>query len=70
MPRLDRRPSELQFLCPHTNRPINTGVRTDFQSLERQWDRTMHLPCPHCGIEHDFKIREAMVEQALRLGEL
>lgn len=69
MPDYDRHPSELEFRCPHTNRPINTGVHIDFHGLEREWDRTMQLSCPHCGIAHQFKVREALIDQALRLEE-
>ena len=59
--------SELQFFCPHTNRPLNTGVRTDDRSLAMAWDRPMHLQCPHCGMEHNFRTRDVCFDQALRL---
>ena len=57
---------EVEFVCPHTDRPIDTGVIADPTTLARVWDTKMNVCCPHCGMEHNFKVREAYVEQVMR----
>jgi hypothetical protein len=56
-------PSELLFRCPHTNRPVSSGVWTDRKALALASKRggTMRLPCPHCGMGHDLDIREGFL---------
>ena len=67
MPNDNDQHSELLFYCPHTDRPLNTGIKTDYRSLATAWDEPMHLQCSHCGMEHIFTIRDVCFNQALRL---
>lgn len=61
--------SELLFLCPHTNRPMNTGVWTNYRTLAKVLDCTMHLRCAHCGMDHDCRIRDGLLDHAVSLDE-
>lgn len=57
--------SELQFLCPHTNRPVGTGMRTDHRTIAAAGRRgcVMHLPCSNCGMGYDLDLREGMLSR-------
>ena len=48
--------------CPHTNRPISTGIETDPESFAHLPDTLSHAKCPECGLEHAFWTREAWLE--------
>jgi hypothetical protein len=58
---------QIEFRCPHTDRPIETGVGADVRSLARVWYKDMQVRCPHCGLDHDFSFRGAYLEQVLRV---
>ena len=47
--------------CPKTCATINTGVATDYKALAEAWDRIVNVPCPHCGEEHEIKVRDAFI---------
>lgn len=56
--------SELQFLCPHTNRLLNTGIVTAASVRTKISNNTIRLHCPHCGLEHSFEIEDALGRRA------
>ena len=58
--------SGLLFTCPKTGQPAPTGIETDVQSLRALWRRTLKLDCPHCGEVHEFTVREAYLNSALK----
>jgi hypothetical protein len=55
----------LLFTCPKTKHRIPTGVGTDLDSLCQSWSRTLRLACPHCGEEHEIRVREIYLDAAL-----
>jgi transcription elongation factor Elf1 len=55
----------LLFTCPKTKHRIPTGVETDLDSLRQLWSRTLRLACPHCGEEHEIRVREVYLDAAL-----
>jgi hypothetical protein len=58
--------TEIQFLCPHTNRLLDVDGPSDVDSLAKAWGGEVHISCPRCGRDHDFKMREAYLEHVLR----
>jgi hypothetical protein len=62
----DSGPSGLLFSCPKTGRQVPTGIKTDVQSLRALWRRKLKLECPHCGEVHEFSVREAYLNSALK----
>jgi hypothetical protein len=61
-----QRPSGLLFSCPKSGRQVPTGIETDVQSLRALWRRKLKLDCPHCGEVHEFSVREAYLNSALK----
>ena len=55
----------LLFTCPRTKHRIPTGIETDLDSLRESWSRTLRLACPHCGEEHEIRVREIYLDAAL-----
>jgi hypothetical protein len=58
----------LKIKCPHTNRPISTGIETDPESFATLPDTLSHVKCPECGLEHAWWTREAWLEDPGRGG--
>jgi hypothetical protein len=58
--------TEIQFLCPRTNLLLDVRVPSDVDSLAKAWGGEVHISCPRCGRDHDFKMREAYLEHVLR----
>ena len=53
----------LLIKCPHTNRPISTGIEVyGSETLARLPDEFSHLECPECGLEHAWWTREAWLQ--------
>jgi endogenous inhibitor of DNA gyrase (YacG/DUF329 family) len=48
--------------CPHTGRPIHTGLEVDPQSFAGLPDVLSHVKCPECGLDHALWTREAWLE--------
>jgi hypothetical protein len=44
--------------CPITNRPIDTGLETDRQTLSFAMHETIDVFCPDCGKPHRFKVSD------------
>ena len=57
--------SEIQFPCPRTNQPLDFTVRTDADSLAEVWMQNIHVSCPHCGVDHEFNVRDAYLDHIL-----
>jgi hypothetical protein len=53
--------------CPKTRATIDTGVATNYKSLAESWNRTVSISCPHCGAEHEVKVRDAFIRGELSL---
>jgi len=51
----------LVIKCPHTNRPISTGIEV-FRDFSQAPDVLSHLKCPECGLEHAWWTREAWLQ--------
>ena len=58
----------LLIKCPHTHRPISTGIETDPQSFAALPENLSHVKCPQCGLEHAWWTREAWLEDAGEIG--
>lgn len=50
--------SEIYILCPDTDRPVATGLRTDSHSFASLPEVPIRTRCPHCGSEHIWWISE------------
>jgi hypothetical protein len=51
--------------CPNTRGPVVTRVDTSIEGLAEVWDKTLRLSCPHCGVEHYVKVREAFIQSEI-----
>ena len=51
----------LHVRCPKTGRSIEAGQINDSEGLAACWDEPIRVRCPHCGADHDTKVREAFV---------
>jgi hypothetical protein len=60
--------SILLIRCPHTDRPISTGIEIDSaETLAKLPDVLSHVKCPECGLEHTWWTREAWLEDQLEV---
>jgi DNA-directed RNA polymerase subunit RPC12/RpoP len=41
------------------------GIATDYKSLSKSWEKTLHIACPHCSEEHEVKVRDAFIRAAV-----
>ena len=57
--------TSLVVRCPKTHATIMTRVDTSIEGLAAVWDKTLRLPCPHCGVEHHVKVREAFIQSEI-----
>ena len=55
--------TDLSIRCPETNKSINIGVGTKYESLTRLWNVKLRVPCPHCGQHHTVIVRDAYMDQ-------
>ena len=58
----------LLIKCPHTGRPISTGIEVDPQSFANLPDVLSHTHCPECGLDHAWWTREAWLEDVSEAG--
>ena len=59
----------LLIKCPHTNRPISTGLEVDSaETLAKLPDVLSRLKCPECDLEHAWWIREAWLEDRVEVS--
>jgi hypothetical protein len=53
----------LLIKCPHTDRPISTGIEIDGgHTIATLPDVLSYLKCPECDLEHVWWTREAWLE--------
>jgi hypothetical protein len=52
----------LLIKCPHTDRPISTGLEVDPETFAKLPDILSHVKCPECGLKHTWWTREAWLE--------
>jgi hypothetical protein len=58
----------LLIKCPHTNRPISTGIEIDgAETLAKLPDVLSDVKCPECGLEHAWWKREAWLEERVEV---
>ena len=48
----------LLIKCPHSGRPISTGIEIEADSLLNLPDVLSHVKCPECRLEHAWWTRE------------
>jgi endogenous inhibitor of DNA gyrase (YacG/DUF329 family) len=58
----------LKIKCPHTGKPISTGIETDPESFAHLPDTLAHVKCPECGLEHAWWTREAWLDNPNEAG--
>ena len=54
----------LTFVCPHTSRPIETGIETDPNTLVLVRAVRMRVTCAHCGERHAFRVADGYLDEA------
>jgi hypothetical protein len=57
----------LLIKCPHTGRPISTGIEVDQKSFLSLPDTLSYLTCTECGLVHAWWTREAWLEEAVAI---
>jgi hypothetical protein len=57
--------SQIRFPCPQTNELLDFQVQTDADSLAQVWMKNIRVSCPHCGIDHEFNVRDAYLDHIL-----
>jgi hypothetical protein len=58
----------LLIRCPHTGRPISTGVQVDPHPFAARPNTLSYLRCPDCGLDHAWWTREARLEEAVEVS--
>jgi predicted RNA-binding Zn-ribbon protein involved in translation (DUF1610 family) len=54
----------LIFVCPTTQRAIDSGVETEIGTLLRIRDHNVRVPCPACGELHELRVADAFLSKA------
>ena len=57
----------LLIKCPHTERPIATGIELDAETFTSLPDILSYMKCPECDLEHAWWTREAWLEDAVEV---
>jgi hypothetical protein len=57
----------LLIKCPHTDRPISTGIEVEPETFANLPDILSHVKCPECGLEHAWWTREAWLEDRVEV---
>jgi hypothetical protein len=60
----------LLIKCPHTDRPISTGLELDAETCAKLPDILSYMKCPECGLEHAWWTREAWLEDRVQVRPL
>lgn len=58
----------LIFVCPTTEREIDSGVESEIGTLLRIRQQKVRVLCPACGERHDWPVRDAFLTRASRSG--
>lgn len=51
--------SLVMIKCPHTARPISTGIEVERAAVNQLPDVAMTTACPVCGMVHSWRKQEA-----------
>ena len=54
----------LTFVCPHTGKPIETGIETDPDTMMLVRAVSMRVRCAHCGERHAFQVEDGYLDEA------
>jgi predicted RNA-binding Zn-ribbon protein involved in translation (DUF1610 family) len=54
----------LRFVCPNTGREIDSGVEAELETLLRIKTEPIRIPCPACGEEHEWHVRDAQLAKS------
>jgi predicted RNA-binding Zn-ribbon protein involved in translation (DUF1610 family) len=54
----------LIFVCPKTGREVDAGIETEIGTLLRIRSQMLRAPCPACGQEHEWMVRDAVLPHA------
>ena len=54
----------LYFACPTTGREVDVGIETVLETLLRIRLTNVRGRCPHCGAEHEWRVRDARFAKA------
>jgi len=57
----------LLIKCPHTDRPISTGIELDAETFAKLPNILSYMKCPECGLEHAWWTREAWLEERVEV---
>jgi len=57
----------LLIKCPHTDRPVSTGIELDAETFAKLPDILSYMKCPECGLEHAWWTREAWLEERVEV---
>ena len=60
--------SILLIRCPHTGRPISTGIELAPDAFDSLPDVLSYLTCPECGLQHAWWTREAWLEESVEVS--
>ena len=58
----------LVIKCPHTGRPISTGIEVDPREFRYSPDTLSRVKCPECGLDHAWWTREAWLDDPGKVG--
>jgi len=56
----------LIFVCPSTEREIDSGVGSEIGTLLRIRQQNVRALCPACGVWHTWQVRDAFLAKAAR----
>jgi predicted RNA-binding Zn-ribbon protein involved in translation (DUF1610 family) len=54
----------LHFNCPNTGHAVDTGIESELDTLLRIRNKRVRVRCPQCGELHEWRVRDAQLEQA------
>jgi hypothetical protein len=54
----------LVFACAKTGRIIDSGIDTDPRTLSTVQAVNIRIRCPHCGAEHEPRVKEGRIADA------
>jgi len=54
----------LIFVCPMTEREIDSGVESEISTLLRIREQNVRVLCPECGEWHEWPVRDAFLARA------
>jgi hypothetical protein len=60
----------LMFVCPATGKKVDAGFECEIGTLLQIRTSNVRAPCPACGVQHEWPVRDAALTEppALTLG--